>query len=98
MGRKILHSTLGGWQYDFDCKQLAPGFGGHATAVFLHHAAGHFQLISMATAMVRLALRGVVTNDIDNAKALPFADQQVDHTVVGVPLLGGGIDGLIQQI
>ena len=52
----------------------------------------------MAAAMVRLAFRRVGANDIDNAKALPFADQQVDHTVVGVPLLGGGIDGLIQQI
>ena len=98
MGWKILLSALGGRQYDFDRKQLAPGVGGHAAAVFLHHAAGHFQLISMAAAMVRLAFHRIGTNDIDNAKALSFADQQVDHTVVGVPLLGGGIDGLIQQI
>ena len=47
--------------------------------------------------MIRL-LRRVRPDDIDDRKALPSADQQVDHTAVGIPLLGSGVNGLIQQV
>ena len=51
----------------------------------------------MAAAVIRL-LRLVRPDDIDDRKALPSADQQVDHAAVGIPLLGSGVNGLIQQV